>query len=73
MGLPAEAWAMITNRELTTDELFAEAVAEAIESARENGVSEADLVDILRTHADDLAVEGDQKREESDVSEPTEA
>lgn len=66
---------MITNRDLTTEDLFAQAVEEAIESASENGVSESDLADILRAHAEDLAVETDAEgtTETDGASEPTEA
>lgn len=42
---------MITNRDIQTAALFDQALDEVIESAQENGVSDAALAESLRSHA----------------------
>ncbi|SEO82823.1 hypothetical protein SAMN04487948_105357 [Halogranum amylolyticum] len=42
---------MITNRDISSVELFEQALDEVVESARESGVSDAALAEALRAHA----------------------
>lgn len=46
---------MITNREISSEELLAEAVDEIIESARENNVPDQKIATKLETRADSLS------------------